>query len=1175
MKNNTITWLKISEITGITSFDLLKRLVIPSLKFTTTNKKASENTVKTPSPSASNKTKYPYDYSDFIAGKDLTLSLRLLDKYCAAAEIKKETPDGISESYFFGGMEHVSIKSAVKCWDEFEYWTDNNTTKGKKVIRNELKSLIKQPTGLIVSLPNGDVLNLDICLNSIVYEDLSYQFAGYSIIASTWPVWELVSSCSSEEVLTTRNLDRDLLCQKLKLLYEVITPHRLTLSRLLESLLPSCTQYDFVHSFIEPSIKNSIQDNNTDKISSIPDEVFVFNKSDLSRLFNGKLLKRSKEFLKIITMPDLSKEPFSKRLLYCYEYIYLKNVRSIWESHLKSNPDSLISLSSLLSNYYESFSKDKWIVRFSCENEYIDLINELQAIKDQPSTWDESYGDYFIYKLSVFFVIALTWPVWEKCSDAHSSVEHLTNDVNQTDDIGRHRVLLKNLVKLLFPRQQLEVTTAINSDEYFSDDADKLYEDAVVLLESKQDHEEAGKLLVEIIYHYSSLASNETLRNTYALLDVCRSRGFDTPKWLGTPDDIKNEATKYGSLSSKTLVREIKPQRKRAKSQESGLYYIKCSDKDISYWINSTLPANWTPMSTKFEQSVQKHNSDTNKELSFERNEWLSNNLRFIFAEDDFDKNINDALSLLEKLRLLTVKGGAQPELWGRIELIIRCEQEKASPLLDTACSFLAQTYDDGTPLFQKNPIRIHLLDTAKRSADLLYARHPLFYPLTLSKNKDNNDKRNFNLVIVSDNEDITHVVWLIRQAFWLLPHNRIDVPSKITVLSPNYKAIALMVASLCPGLSQFITCDGLTPSSDVVNIDDITFPYIECHNLQLNTRELETFVETEIVNDSLLYYVIDASSDFEAINLGTRIREISIRKALRKRHLKYYTSDETVIAVRCSNSDYANLAKQLIVPKEEEHDNRWFNDYKLISYGSIKELFSWNELTGGEIEFMSECMHLQYCTAPGENYDYNSEAPESAIWSYYRRFYNRDSSYAAAMSMPYRLFEANVLLRPSEWILSDSDAYWSEESRKILADRFEKAANEVIDESLYRWEHSRFCCYLLSTGWLPATPEQVRYYMNNGVSRHTLQIARLHPCLCSWDALVDLYELLHKAYIGTKDAYDNYTHNNKFTKFAEDDPEYFQGLDIDNIYQTADMLRAKPLPIRRKQNEPDFDSSL
>ena len=797
--------------------------------------------------------------------------------------------------------------------------------------------------------------------------------------------------------------------------------------------------------------------------------------------------------------------------------------------------------------------------------------------KRQPSWWDEeNYGDFFIYKLSVFFTIALTWPVWEKCSDVHASRLHTTNTGKNYTDIGRHRVLLKNLTKLLFSVQQPETADENTPDEYSSSNADQLYEDAAALLENRQDHEAAGELLVEIIYHYSCLASKETLKNTYELLRVCRSRGFHTPKWLGSPDDINEEAAKYGS--AQTLVHEIKPQRKRAHSRESGFYYIKCSNQDISYWINATLPENWKPLADELEQAVQKLHSAANTELPFEKIEWLSNNLRFIFAEDDFDENVNDALSLLEKFRLLTVKGGAQPEQWGKIEIVIRCEQEKVSPLLDTACSFFGQTDDDGNPVFQKNPIRIHLLDDAKRSADLLYARHPLFYPLTLPKNRDNTDERNFNLVIVSDHADITHAVWLIRQAFWLLPHNRITVSSKITVLSPNYKEIALMVTSLCPGLSQFLTCEGLTSDSgkkDAVHIDDISFPHIECYNLRLNTGDLETFVETEVGNDSLLYYVIDASSDFEAINLGTRIREISIRTAIRKKHLNYYTSDETVIAVRCGSSDYANLTRQLIVPKEQEHDNRWFNDYKLISYGSIKDLYSWDELTGGAIEFMSKCMHLQYCTAPGETYDYTSEAPESSVWSYYQRFYNRNSSYAAAMSMPYRLFEANVLLRPSEWILSDSNAYWSEENRKILADRFELAAKNGIDDSLYQWEHSRFCCYLLSTGWLPASPEQVRYYMNHGVSRHTLQIARLHPCLCSWNALEELYDLLHQAYMGTENDYGKYTHNDKFIKFAEDDPYYFQGLDVDNILQTADMLRAMPLPVRRMQREQEHDSDI
>ena len=90
---------------------------------------------------------------------------------------------------------------------------------------------------------------------------------------------------------------------------------------------------------------------------------------------------------------------------------------------------------------------------------------------------------------------------------------------------------------------------------------------------------------------------------------------------------------------------------------------------------------------------------------------------------------------------------------------------------------------------------------------------------------------------------------------------------------------------------------------------------------------------------------------------------------------------------------------------------------------------------------------------------------------------------------------------------------------------------------------------------------------MGNGVSRHTLQIAKLHPCLCSWDDLIKLYDVLHQAYLGSEDAFGNYKRNDKFKNFSEDNSNYFQQLNYDNIFQTADMLKAQPLPFNRKTN--------
>lgn len=1159
MEYTRMTWHEIMKITTFSQDMLVKRFILPSLEF-------GFQTLSSEDQAALIK-----DPSNFIAGKDLELSIKILEKYCDATKKKATSPDGTHINFFCTGMEFKGLSFAFECWKKYDEKLSRCYGKRDvkyKTITQQLRNLIKPSVPIRFTYSDKTMFDMNVCLRAILNDTFSYQLAVYSIIATTWPVWELVATYSQNEIMSLYHLDRDSLCKMLKMLSEAITPHRITLSSLLNGMDSSCTQLDF----IENIIKKCTAAKDYEITSVINDNTFRFSKSDLSRLFNGKLLKRSKDFLRILTLPDVARESFSGRLLCYQEYPCLKNLRSAWETYLKDHPASRASLSSVISKYYDSFEKDNWIIRFSCEDQCIDLIAQLCSIKKEPSYWKKSDGDFFIYKLSVFSIIAATWAVWEKCNDIYSDGNHLLDKPEKSNDVGRYRILLKTLINLIFPRTSaVSQVSSSSSEKYTSENAEQLLEDARSLFENSDEYTAAGEKLINIICHYSSIASNETLRQTYDLLIKCRQRGYSTPDWLGSLDNIKAEAEYYGTTVLNKKSHEIKSSKKRASSLEAGYYYIKCSNKIISSWINATIPSNWKPLETLLAKSAIKKTGHQTPDDIFEKTDFLSNNIRFVFAEDTFEQNVNYALSILDKLEKLTSKGISHPELWGRIEIVVRCEQEKVSPLLDTACSFLDQTDDEGTPIFARNPIRIHLLDEKKRSADLLYARHPLFYPLTLPRNKDNAEIRTFNLVIISDNEDISYAVWLIRQAFWLLPHTRIDITSKIILLSPYYKRIVNRISLLCPGFAQFSKSEDIAiDHSEQIKIDDISFPEIEYRKLQMDSLDLEKFVKDEISSENLVYYVIDAASDLEAINLGMRIREISIRKVLKKKHLKYYTSDETVIAVRCSDPDYANLAKQLIVPKEEEHDNRWFNDYKLISFGTIKDIFSWDELTGGIIEFMSECIHFQYCTKPDEYYDYSAEAPDEFIWSYYRRFYNRDSSYAAAMSLPYRLYEAGVLLRPSEWILSDPEAFWSESNRNILADRF----NDItVNDSLYRWEHSRFCCYLLSTGWLPASPELARYYMNQDVSRHTLQIARLHPCLCSWDDLVFVSIVLHDAYMGPKDAYGEFNrHNDKFKNFADEDYDRFQKLDKDNILQTADILRAEPLLHKTKTIESEYD---
>lgn len=323
----------------------------------------------------------------------------------------------------------------------------------------------------------------------------------------------------------------------------------------------------------------------------------------------------------------------------------------------------------------------------------------------------------------------------------------------------------------------------------------------------------------------------------------------------------------------------------------------------------------------------------------------------------------------------------------------------------------------------------------------------------------------------------------------------------------------------------------------------------------------------------------MDSVSDVGSIKLATRIRELTIRKSVLDGRINSYSKKNFIIAVHCTDPDYAGLSKDLIIPKETEHANKWFNNYNFIPFASIADLYSWDQLNGGVIEEISQCVHLQYCQSSQQK-----DACYENLKSYFERLYNRDSSFSAAVSMPYRLFEAGITPTPdwSSWDIQDPDAWWNPETRSHMAETYlEKLTDTSVTdaknehpsfhqdlvEQLAKYEQMRWCCYQLTRGWLPVEPSQVLQYINSGVSRHTLQIAKLHPCICSWNDLKTLQKILSdeaKREICTSKNIDTLSKeelipllNPKFAKYFsyEKDYSYFQKLNYENIEKTADIL--------------------
>lgn len=866
-------------------------------------------------------------------------------------------------------------------------------------------------------------------------------------------------------------------------------------------------------------------------------------KPGCNKLFNGNYIKAVKTMLE--RMARATRNP-ENNLFYTPEnHPYLRSFRQSWQNYLERYPEAQDELEVIASQ----LCSQTYQIRFEHRGFFFDFNEALQSLSDTD----------ILQKLSKFSAIACTWPIWVLCSDCAPQGE---DEAIQGAPAGFHRAvsvyrgMLLQLARILFPSVQSPFTPSGGDAVHLSEQsesqcADELFQSALAFYENSQ-FAQAGPLFAELVtFHLTE--PPQRLAEACDYLIKCCDNGYQRPEYLSSRKDLEKMAEYYGSTSVTRRTHAILQEVSRSRAQTNGRCILNC-ENSISDWVRQTAPAQWNVSVSSLPHQHWKPESDT----------------RFVLIDDNFEKNTKDALLILEAVRQIAAQGDLTAEQMGQIEIIIRCKEEAVSALLDTAYSFLEEEWKEEDASTVRQPIRIYPLDEEKRTADMLYARHPLFYPLTVpySGQKKGLHRNCNHLVIVSDNENLDYVCWLVREAFWLLPRGSSRFSSKITVFSPFAREIAWQVTASCPGFAPFssvLQSSASTPeqmqSTAEVEIDDILFPAIEYQVVSLQSRAFQTQVEKLSNQGESLYCVADSGSDFATISLGVKIRELMIRRTVLRtelgRDISKYSADAAVVAVRCEDPDFAGLAEDLIVPKEPEREMAWNHSYRLLTFGSKKDLYSWDELTGGVIEDTSWCIHRQYCSQ-GNSLDFSAEPKQEDVWNYFRRLYNHDSSFAAAVGMPYRLFEAGVM--PEPWDIRNPEALWSEKSREKLAQEYDKAKkNPGIIDHLARYEHTRWCCYMLSRGWLPVNPDQTSAYMNAGVNRHVLQIAKLHPCLVSWEDLKLLYSNLHSRYLGRMDSFGKRIYNERFLTYAADDAAYFQRIDLNNIKQTGDILRAAP----------------
>lgn len=734
----------------------------------------------------------------------------------------------------------------------------------------------------------------------------------------------------------------------------------------------------------------------------------------------------------------------------------------------------------------------------------------------------------FFERLASLSVIASVWYIWENAASYEEELIRLANMIFPAGSLS-----------VFNPSGQTNLTSEPDTE---NSDSKQAYNELqkVKALAGAHDYKEAGKLCEKIFLTYKN-ASDRIIAKALSYLIICCENNYPVPQYFKSISNIIREAINCGSSYISKEKNEIKNHPQASASESVGFYTINCTgENSICDWITQTAPAKWHKLVSSAPESTLA----------------AGKNHRMLLVNDNYDINLQDAINILDKIKASITQRETKISDWQNLELYIRCNETEITPLLDTALSYFTEdteiTSHSGLDL-----IKIYLIDEAKRSADFLFAQHPHFYPLTLARNSTT-ESQCVHIVLASNNKDLKYSEWLIKEAFWTLPRFDVSISSKISVISPYAAELCHSIISECPGLAAFSSLFGKIQNPGSLDIEDINFPVIEYTNTSFSSQALQEELEKLWTPSEYLYYIVDASSDTEGINIAMRIREHTIRQSVLTGHSNNYSKYNAVIAVRCFNPDIAGLTKELIVPKEEEHGKQWFNDYNLITFGSKESIYSWDQLSGGIIETVSQCIHLQYC---GSEFDNNSCSVN--LNSYFKRLYNHDSSFGAAVSIPYRLYEAGVV--PDTWFIQNCDAWWNKTVREELAAAYRDKINsdEAFVERLARYEHMRWCCFQLTRGWMPVEPYQVIQFISAGAPRHVLQIAKLHPCLCSWKKLADLHRQLSLAAM-RKISWSDYKDfrseeeimpylDKKFRAYYsfKEDYTYFQQIDYKNIEET------------------------
>jgi len=256
--------------------------------------------------------------------------------------------------------------------------------------------------------------------------------------------------------------------------------------------------------------------------------------------------------------------------------------------------------------------------------------------------------------------------------------------------------------------------------------------------------------------------------------------------------------------------------------------------------------------------------------------------------------------------------------------------------------------------------------------------------------------------------------------------------------------------------------------------------PEMTCYDVEFENADAESIdFETAIAAHSNATFVCVATGD-DDLNITTAE---NIYRIFRRNYSGYTPPIFTRIRKIMKSDNFCRKGSFLA-------------DRGISLFGTTDSIFSNETLFNSQLENLAFAVHLCYNWAvekPKESFEY-----QKALYDFCTSEYSRKSSMAAALHISAKIRSCGIVTRGS------------------LPDEAELAAFEQYiqdDDTLHtlmKNEHERWNAYMRSEGFRTVDFEKVKIYAPQTRS-HKDEVARLHPCIVSWDELDELQKKYDK----------------------------------------------------------------